>query len=159
MCMKIIKIFPIILSLLILSGCYTILDKNKIGNEAEIKPILDRNVFLPDSAFRTENYYIKYLHQSWVNVNESSNEIIWKPKKLAGSPRRRFRENIIFNKNGEYSVLRLSPTDAHYFEKLRWRLSKENNNEILIYNSNGKKNESKIIEKLDSVSLVFQSNE
>lgn len=154
-----IKTLLIIFSLLIITSCYTIIDKSKIGNNTQIKPITDSNVFLPDSTFRTDNYSIKDLYQNWVNINEIGRNIIWGPKQNANLPTRRFRESIIFKRNGEYLILRLSPTDAHYYEKYRWRLSKEDYNEIIIFNTNGERIDSMSITKLDSVTLEFKEKE
>ena len=53
------KSILIIISVFILTSCYTIIDKSKIGNNNELKPITDSTVFLPDSSFRTDRYSIK----------------------------------------------------------------------------------------------------
>ena len=92
---------------------------------------------------------------NWVNINEIGHNIIWGPKQNANLPTRRFRESIILNKNGEYLILRLSPTDAHYYEKFRWRLSKKDYNIIIIFNTKGERIDFMSIAKLDSVTLKF----
>lgn len=152
------KIIQSIFLILFFSSCYTIIDKNKIDYNSELQPILDNNIFLPDSTFENEELFIKNLYQNWVDSKEDKNQIIWRPKSYKAFPKLRFRGEIKFEKNGEYSELILSPNDAHYFEKYRWRLDKENHQRILIYNSKGEKDKSMIIEKLDSVTLIFSKN-
>ena len=152
------KIIQSIVIILIFSSCYTIIDKNKIDNNSELQPILDNNIFLPVSTFEDEKTFIKNLCQNWVDSKEDKNQIIWRPKNYKEFPKLRFRGEIKFGKNGDYYILKLSPNDAHYFEKYRWRLDKENHQRILLYNSKGEKEKSMTIEKLDSVTLIFSKN-
>lgn len=152
MCMKIIFTYILIF---LMSSCYIVLENNKDISD-KYSPILDSTVFLPDENFRVNDFSINNLCQVWVNSRESDNSIIWRPNTYIEYPPSRFREKIVFNKNGEYKKLILSPNDAHSFMEFRWRLSKNQTNRIFIYNSKGEKVESITISKLDSVSLEFK---
>lgn len=152
------KIIQSIVIILIFSSCKTFFDKNKIDHKLELKPILDKNVFLPNSTVELENEFLKNICQNWVDSKEDKDQIIWRPKSYKEFPKIRFRGEIIFNTNGEYSILKLLPNDAHYFEKYRWRLDKENHQRIVVYNSKGEIEKSMTIDKLDEVTLIFRKN-
>ena len=137
-------------------SCHTVLDYSKSIISDNNLPILDDSVFLHDSNYSTDNYRIIDLCQVWVNSRESDMSIVWRPNTYKSYPASRFREKIIYNKNGECKKLMLSPNDAHCFTENRWRLSKIQSNRIIIYNSKGEKIKYMTINKLDSISLEFQ---
>ncbi len=150
------KNFLFIHLIFILSSCsYTIVDEEKFEQSNEPTPITDEKVFLPDTNFATEKFSIKDLLKHWVDSREFSSPNIWRPKDYKDWARSRFRGEIIFDKKGEYRKLILSPNDAHYFKKYRWRLLKENPEILISFNENGERISKMKIEKLDSVTLIL----
>lgn len=140
----------------ILASCsYTIVDENKFEQNDESTPIMDEKVFLPDTNFVTEKFAIKDLLNHWMDSREFRSPKIWRPKDYKDWERTRFRGEIVFNNNGEYRKLILSPNDAHYYKKYRWRLLKENPEILISFNEKGERISKMKIEKLDSVTLIF----
>ena len=138
------------------SSCYTVLENSKNDISANNSSNLGDSVFLPSDDYMINNFKIIDLCQDWVNSRESDKSIVWRPGTYKSYPPSRFREKIIFSKNGTYKELILSPNDAHYFAEYRWRLSKNKPSRILIFNSDGKVIKSMTISKLDSFSLEFK---
>lgn len=151
-----IKTVILILFYLLLSQCYTVIDKEKLSNTEEMKPIIDSTVFLPPPDFIIGEIPIINLFKEWVDSRERKDVLVWRPIDYKEFPLTRFREKIVFHENGVYEILRLAPDDRHYFEKFRWRLSKDNSKIIVYFEANGNRRSSALIDTFDEVTLIFK---
>lgn len=148
------KIF--VFTLILLWSCsYTQIAESGFFTDNDPKPITDEEVFLPSINYSNDKFIVKNLLQDWVDAGEYSCPKIWRPKDYKEWERRRFRGEMRFYENGEYEKLILSPNDAHYFKKYRWRLLKNNPEFLISYNEKGERISKMKIEKLDTITLIF----
>ena len=150
------KTILIIIPLVIFNGCYTQVQKN-VRSSAQIIPIRDTTVFLPDRNYSTQEFLIKDLYGKWINSSTEENSIIkvYRREDYQSYPPVRFRHEFIFYPDGECEYLILVPYDIPEYLRLRWRLLKEDHNIIYLYNENARREKSLRIELLDQNLLKF----
>lgn len=142
-----------IIFLLCLSSCYT----QFASSENNAKEIIDKNVFLPNSSFATQSFSISNLYQEWIYSREENvgDLKFYRPNGYKEFPRSRFRHKMIFHKNGLCEYYSSAPDDRHKYQEYRWRLLREDNLTLVIYNRDGSKFKNFHIESLVKDLLKF----